>query len=143
MDDDDGGIQEEPAPPPPPPPPPPPLRRLLTATRSGGSRWVDGSEVGSSESAPWSLDGDRSLRLSVDSAASAGGASGGGGGGGPLSRASSGAFRRRFGKQPRRVDSLDVEAMSVRGAHGHSSKVNPWRNLGGDHFTVGEYLFAE
>ncbi|EAZ08892.1 hypothetical protein OsI_31156 [Oryza sativa Indica Group] len=122
MDDDDGGIQEEPAPPPPPPPPPPPLRRLLTATRSGGSRWVDGSEVGSSESAPWSLDGDRSLRLSVDSAASAGGASGGGGGGGPLSRASSGAFRRRFGKQPRRVDSLDVEAMSVRGAHGHSSK---------------------
>uniref|UniRef100_A0A0E0B2B4 Potassium transporter n=1 Tax=Oryza glumipatula TaxID=40148 RepID=A0A0E0B2B4_9ORYZ len=121
MDDDDGGIQEEPAPPPP-PPPPPPLRRLLTATRSGGSRWVDGSEVGSSESAPWSLDGDRSLRLSVDSAASAGGASGGGGGGGPLSRASSGAFRRRFGKQPRRVDSLDVEAMSVRGAHGHSSK---------------------
>lgn len=104
---------------------------------------MDGSEVGSSESAPWSLDGDRSLRLSVDSAASAGGASGGGGGGGPLSRASSGAFRRRFGKQPRRVDSLDVEAMSVRGAHGHSSKVNPWRNLGGDHFTVGEYLFAE
>uniref|UniRef100_A0A0E0ERQ1 Potassium transporter n=1 Tax=Oryza meridionalis TaxID=40149 RepID=A0A0E0ERQ1_9ORYZ len=119
MDDDDGGIQEEPAPPLP-PPPPPSLRRLLTATRSGGSRWVDGSEVGSSESAPWSLDGDRSLRLSVDSAASAGGA--GGGGGGPLSRASSGAFRRRFGKQPRRVDSLDVEAMSVRGAHGHSSK---------------------
>uniref|UniRef100_A0A0E0M0M7 Potassium transporter n=1 Tax=Oryza punctata TaxID=4537 RepID=A0A0E0M0M7_ORYPU len=127
---DDGGIQEEPPPPqphppPPPPPPPPPLRRLLTATRSGGSRWVDGSEVDSSESAPWSLEDDRSLRLSVgydDAATSASAGAGGGGGGGPLSRASSGAFRRRFGKRPKRVDSLDVEAMSVRGAHGHSNK---------------------
>ncbi|KAF0914829.1 hypothetical protein E2562_031932 [Oryza meyeriana var. granulata] len=103
---DDGGIQEE--------PPPPPTARLLTATRSGGSRWVDGSEVDSSESAPWSLEDDRSLRLSVDYEEA--------GGGGPLSRVSSGAFRRRLGKRPKRVDSLDVEAMSVRGAHGHSSK---------------------
>ncbi|KAK8459497.1 hypothetical protein SEVIR_2G153166v4 [Setaria viridis] len=36
---DDGGIQEE-----------PPTVRFLTPTRSGGSRWVDGSEVDSSES---------------------------------------------------------------------------------------------
>jgi hypothetical protein len=42
---DDGGIQEE--------------ARFLAPTRSGGSRWVDGSEVDSSESAQWSLDDGR------------------------------------------------------------------------------------
>jgi len=47
---DDGGIQEE-----------PPSARFLTPTRSGGTRWVDGSEVDSSESAPsWSLEDERS-----------------------------------------------------------------------------------
>ncbi|KAL5200985.1 hypothetical protein ABZP36_035339 [Zizania latifolia] len=106
---DDGGIQEE--------PPTAAAALPLAATRSGGSRstrWVNGSEVDSSESATWSLGDDRSVRLSVDEeAASAGG---------PLSRVSSGAFRRRLGKRPKRMDSLDVEAMSVRGAHGHSSK---------------------
>nr|BAE93348.1 potassium transporter [Phragmites australis] len=106
---DDGGIQEE-----------PPTARFLAPTRSGGSRWVDGSEVDSSESAPWSLDDERSV-----GAASAGDASATvsvGTAAGAMSRASSGAFRRRLGKRPRRVDSLDVEAMDVRGAHGHSSK---------------------
>ncbi|NP_001349002.1 Potassium transporter 23 [Zea mays] len=98
---DDGGIQEE-----------PPSTRFLTPTRSGGTRWVDGSEVDSSESTPsWSLEDERS----------AGGVSSNGGAA-AASRVSSGAFRRRFGKRPRRVDSLDVESMNVRGAHGHSSK---------------------
>lgn len=100
---DDGGIQEE-----------PPSARFLTPTRSGGSRWVDGSEVDSSESAPsWSLEDERST-VPVSSS---------GGPAAAASRVSSGAFRRRLGKRPRRVDSLDVEAMNVRGAHGHSSKV--------------------
>lgn len=98
---DDGGIQEE-----------PPSTRFLTPTRSGGSRWVDGSEVDSSESAPsWSIEDERSA-----GGVSAEGASAG------ASRVSSGTFRRRLGKRPRRVDSLDVEAMNVRGAHDHSTK---------------------
>lgn len=98
---DDGGIQEE-----------PPSTRFLTPTRSGGTRWVDGSEVDSSESTPsWSLEDERSA-----------GAVSSNGGAVAASRVSSGAFRRRFGKRPRRVDSLDVESMNVRGAHGHSSK---------------------
>ncbi|CAN6217498.1 unnamed protein product [Urochloa humidicola] len=102
---DDGGIQEE-----------PPSARFLTPTRSGGSRWVDGSEVDSSESAGWSLGDERSAgTTSGDGGAAASS-------GAPASRVSSGTFRRRLGKRPRRVDSLDVEAMNVRGAHGHSSK---------------------
>ncbi|KAG8056605.1 hypothetical protein GUJ93_ZPchr0002g24742 [Zizania palustris] len=107
---DDGGIQEE-------PPTAAVAARPLVATRSGGSRstrWVNGSEVDSSESGTRSLGDDRSVRLSVDEDASSAG--------GPLSRASSGAFRRRLGKRPKRMDSLDVESMSVSGAHGHSSK---------------------
>ncbi|KAF8648003.1 hypothetical protein HU200_065038 [Digitaria exilis] len=100
---DDGGIQEE----------PPTSARFMTPTRSGGSRWVDGSEVDSSESAGWSLGaGDERSAGAVLTEASAA----------PASRVSSGTFRRRLGKRPRRVDSLDVEAMNVRGAHGHSSK---------------------
>ncbi|KAL6655930.1 hypothetical protein ACP70R_006756 [Stipagrostis hirtigluma subsp. patula] len=115
---DDGGIQEE-----------PPSARFLTPTRSGGSRWVDGSEVDSSESAQWSLEEDRSAAAAASAegdddsvfvpvSVSAGGATSE-----ALSRrVSSGGFRRRLGKRPRRVDSLDVESMNVRGAHGHSSK---------------------
>nr|CAB3453275.1 unnamed protein product [Digitaria exilis] len=100
---DDGGIQEE----------PPTSARFLTPTRSGGSRWVDGSEVDSSESAGWSLGaGDERSAGAVSTEPSAA----------PASRVSSGTFRRRLGKRPRRVDSLDVESMNVRGAHGHSSK---------------------
>ncbi|RLM75519.1 potassium transporter 23 isoform X2 [Panicum miliaceum] len=100
---DDGGIQEE-----------PPSARFLTPTRSGGTRWVDGSEVDSSESAALSLGDERSWgTVSAEGSAAATG---------PASRVSSGTFRRRLGKRPRRVDSLDVEAMNVRGAHGHSSK---------------------
>ncbi|CAN6204339.1 unnamed protein product [Urochloa humidicola] len=102
---DDGGIQEE-----------PPSARFLTPTRSGGSRWVDGSEVDSSESAGWSLGDERSAGTTSGDGGAAASA------GAPASRVSSGTFRRRLGKKPRRVDSLDVEAMNVRGAHGHSSK---------------------
>jgi KUP system potassium uptake protein len=114
---DDGGIQEE-----------PPssaassaaAARLLRPTRSGGggARWVDGSEVDSSESTHWSLDDESSLQgLSAADKAEYGG-------GAALSRrTSSGGFRRRLGKRPKRVDSLDVEAMTVRGAHGHGNTV--------------------
>ncbi|KAK3129953.1 hypothetical protein QOZ80_6BG0487010 [Eleusine coracana subsp. coracana] len=98
---DDEGIQEE-----------QPSARLLTQTRSGGSRWVDGSEVDSSESAPWSLEDERPSAEDYSAGVSVG----------APSRVSSGGFRRRFGKRPRRVDSLDVESMNVGGAHGHSSK---------------------
>lgn len=119
---DDGGIQEE----------PPSARRLTPKRSGGGSRWVDASEVDSSESARWSLDEERSLRglstadeaeaeaeaeiefvmpSEADMAAAA------------LSRkSSSGGFRRRLGKRAKRVDSLYVEAMNVQGAHGHSDQ---------------------
>ncbi|KAL6846645.1 hypothetical protein ACP4OV_024093 [Aristida adscensionis] len=108
---DDGGIQEE---------PPPPTAGLLRPSRSGGSRWVDGSEVDSSESAPWSLDDDRA---GAGAASSEGPVSAVGE---VLSRRASSGFRRRLAKRPRRVDSLDVESMNVRGAHGHSHKEISW-----------------
>ena len=76
--------------------------RLTGRTYSGGgvgeSRWVDGSEV-DSESPPWSL-----LDENED-------------------QEGYGSLRRRLVKKPKRVDSLDVEAMEIAGAHGHRSKV--------------------
>ncbi|CAM8979993.1 unnamed protein product [Rhodiola kirilowii] len=69
------------------------------------SRWVDGSEV-DSESTQWSL---------MDEGADHG---------------RDGFLRRRLVKKPKRVDSFDVEAMEVVGAHGHHSKdVTIWRTL--------------
>lgn len=71
----------------------------------GEGRWVDGSEV-DSESPPWSL----------------------------LDEADSGqvygTMRRRLMKKPKRVDSLDVEAMEIAGDHGHRSKdLSLWQTL--------------
>uniref|UniRef100_A0A7N0TEU4 Potassium transporter n=1 Tax=Kalanchoe fedtschenkoi TaxID=63787 RepID=A0A7N0TEU4_KALFE len=69
------------------------------------SRWVDGSEV-DSESTQWSL---------MDEGADHG---------------RDGFLRRRLVKKPKRVDSFDVEAMEVAGAHGHNSKnITIWRTL--------------
>lgn len=76
--------------------------RLRGRTFSGGgvseSRWVDGSEV-DSESPPLSLFDDNEAREGY------------------------GSLRRRLVKKPKRVDSFDVEAMEIAGAHGHHSKV--------------------
>ncbi|KAK3041773.1 hypothetical protein RJ639_000289 [Escallonia herrerae] len=68
------------------------------------SRWVDGSEV-DSESPPWSVVGDSEGREGY------------------------GSVRRRLVK-PKRVDSLDVEAMEIAGSHGHHNKdASTWRIL--------------
>ncbi|XP_077237774.1 putative potassium transporter 12 [Tasmannia lanceolata] len=61
------------------------------------SRWVDGSEV-DSESPPWSLLEEEEQREEH------------------------GTLRRRLSKKPKRVDSFDVEAMSIADSHGHHSK---------------------
>lgn len=75
---------------------------------SGTSRWVDGSEVGSDETPPWSRWEGEDLK----------------------SRHGSGSTRRRIGKKPRRVDSLDVEAMEIAGFYGHHNKEpSPWYTL--------------
>lgn len=66
--------------------------------RTGSGRWVDGSEV-DSESPPWSLLDDEEIREGY------------------------GSVRRRLSKKPKRVDSFDVEAMEIVGAHGHHNKV--------------------
>ena len=66
------------------------------------SRWVDGSEV-DSESPPLSLEEGWSKMHE--------GSPGGG------------SFRRRLSKKPKRVDSLDVEAMGIASSHNHGPKV--------------------
>ncbi|EPS71975.1 hypothetical protein M569_02772, partial [Genlisea aurea] len=75
----------------------------------GGSfRWVDGSEV-DSESPPWSF---------------------GDGGYQPV--------RRRLVKKPKRVDSLDVEAMEISGSHDHHNKdASIWTTLAMSFQTLG------
>ncbi|XVE85041.1 hypothetical protein DITRI_Ditri17bG0060700 [Diplodiscus trichospermus] len=83
--------------------------RLSSRSHSGGgmgeSRWVDGSEV-DSESPPWSL-----LDENED-------------------KEGYGSLRRRLIKKPKRVDSFDVEAMEIAGAHGHHNKeLSTWRTL--------------
>lgn len=75
--------------------------RLLSRRSTGGggeSRWVDGSEV-DSESLPLALHGDEDIGEAY------------------------GSIRRRLAKKPKRVDSLDVEAMQIAGAQGHHKKV--------------------
>jgi len=69
---------------------------------SGTSRWVDGSEVDSDERPPWSRWDDEEFK----------------------SRHGSGSIRRRLVKKPKRVDSLDVEAMQIAGSYGHHNKVS-------------------
>lgn len=86
--------------------------RLRGSSGGGGgggeSRWVDGSEV-DSESPPWSLVGDDD---------------------GGRERGYGGSIRRRLVKKPKRVDSFDVEAMEISGAHSHHNKdVSTWRTL--------------
>lgn len=101
-------------------------------SRGGESRWVDGSEV-DSESPPWSLLGDEETT-------------------GGLS--SYGSVRRRLVKKPKRVDSFDVESMTVGGSYGHHSKdVRVLSTLGlafqtlgvvyGDMGTSPLYVFAD
>ncbi|KAM1300306.1 hypothetical protein EV2_011952 [Malus domestica] len=108
------------------------------AGRSGSgvgsdSRWVDGSEV-DSESPPWSLHSDNGER-------------GRGEGYG-------GSLRRRLVKKPKRVDSLDVEAMAIAGAGSHHLKDHSvWGTLAlgfqtlgvvyGDMGTSPLYVFAD
>ncbi|KAG8492895.1 hypothetical protein CXB51_010270 [Gossypium anomalum] len=83
--------------------------RLRGRTFSGGgvseSRWVDGSEV-DSESPPLSLFDDNEAKEGY------------------------GSLRRRLVKKPKRVDSFDVEAMEIAGAHGHHPKdISTWHTL--------------
>lgn len=74
--------------------------KLLGSAGSGSARWVDGSEV-DSESPPWSL---------LDENEHEG-------------REGYGSLRRRLVKKAKRVDSFDVEAMSIAGVQNHHSKV--------------------
>ncbi|GAB2248245.1 hypothetical protein Droror1_Dr00008127 [Drosera rotundifolia] len=70
-----------------------------SSVRLGGeSRWVDGTEVDSESEQP-QVDEDKHDR-----------------------RSSSGSLRRRLVKKPKRVDSLDVEAMEIAQSHGHHTK---------------------
>uniref|UniRef100_A0A803PEG0 Potassium transporter n=1 Tax=Cannabis sativa TaxID=3483 RepID=A0A803PEG0_CANSA len=96
---------------------------------SSSVRWVDGSEV-DSESPPWSL---------VD---------------GNEGREGFGTLRRRLAKKPKRVDSFDVEAMEISGAHGHHAKeISTWQTVAlafqtlgvvyGDMGTSPLYVFAD
>ncbi|KAK8936900.1 Potassium transporter 23 [Platanthera zijinensis] len=74
------------------------------------SRWVDGSELGS-ESPPPSLEGEeRSAGL--------------------VGFQEETSLRRRLWKKPRRVDSLDVDAMVIAGLHGHRNKdLSTWSTI--------------
>ncbi|KAM0941814.1 putative potassium transporter [Dioscorea sansibarensis] len=97
------------------------------------SRWVDGSEV-DSESPPLSLEEGWSKMHE--------GSPGGG------------SFRRRLSKKPKRVDSLDVEAMGIASSHNHGPKDLPlwsvfamaFQTLGvvyGDMGTSPLYVFSD
>lgn len=97
--------------------------------RKSSSRWVDGSEVDSSESI-----------FGYDSES--------------REREGYGSVRRRLVKKPKRVDSFDVEAMEIAGAHGHQNKeMSTWRTLGlafqtlgvvyGDMGTSPLYVFSD
>ncbi|PON98911.1 Potassium transporter [Trema orientale] len=107
--------------------------RLLGRSGSFGggseSRWVDGSEV-DSESPPWSLADENDGKEGY------------------------GALRRRLVKKPKRVDSFDVEALEISGAHDHHSKdMSTWQTLAlafqtlgvvyGDLGTSPLYVFAD
>ncbi|GLU21589.1 hypothetical protein SLE2022_377210 [Rubroshorea leprosula] len=106
--------------------------RLARRSYSGGgeSRWVDGGEVDSDSPPHWSSTGDYD------------------------SRGEYGSLRRRLVKKPKRVDSFDVEAMEIAGAHGHHSKdLSTWATLAlafqtlgvvyGDLGTSPLYVFAD
>ncbi|KAF3431299.1 hypothetical protein FNV43_RR26030 [Rhamnella rubrinervis] len=110
------------------------VKLLGSSTGSGGGgggeyKWVDGSEV-DSESPPWSVLDEHEGKEGY------------------------GSLRRRLVKKPKRVDSFDVEAMSIAGAHKHHSKdVSTWQTLAiafqtlgvvyGDMGTSPLYVFAD
>ena len=78
------------------------VRLLGRSSSSGGSsesRWVDGSEVDWDEAPPWSKHHENDGREGYAT------------------------LRRRLVKKPKRVDSFDVEAMEIAGAHGQHAKV--------------------
>ncbi|XP_060183953.1 putative potassium transporter 12 [Lycium barbarum] len=75
------------------------LKRCTTGGSGGSTRWVDGSEVDSSEAPPWSLFGDEEIV-----------------------REGYGSVRRRLVKKPKRIDSFDVEAMQISLAHANHHK---------------------
>lgn len=84
--------------------------RWVGSGGSGTSRWVDGSEVGSDETPPWSRLEEKDFRNRYSSG--------------------SGSFKRRLVKKPKRVDSLDVEAMEIAGSHAHHDKeLSTWHTL--------------
>uniref|UniRef100_A0A803LJ60 Potassium transporter n=1 Tax=Chenopodium quinoa TaxID=63459 RepID=A0A803LJ60_CHEQI len=77
---------------------------------SGTSRWVDGSEMSSEEMPNWSKMDENEFRNRYSS--------------------SSGSFKRRLVKRPKRVNSLDVEAMQIADAHAHHNKeLSTWHTL--------------
>ncbi|GLU03072.1 hypothetical protein SLE2022_202900 [Rubroshorea leprosula] len=81
--------------------------KLASRSYSGGGelRWVDGSEVDSDSPAWWPIADDDS-------------------------KGEYGSLRSRLVKKPKRVDSFDVEAMQIAGAHGHHSKeFSTWSTL--------------
>ncbi|KAL8111865.1 hypothetical protein AgCh_019538 [Apium graveolens] len=82
--------------------------RLAGSSVGGGEfRWVDGSEV-DSESPPWSLDEDVSVHKEDYGS----------------------SIRRRLIKKPKRLDSLDVEAMEIANSYDHHNKDDStWRTL--------------
>ncbi|XP_072977673.1 potassium transporter 23 [Typha angustifolia] len=88
------------------------IEEVSTRLTWSESRWVDGSEV-DSESPAWSLEDEKNV-----------------GGTGFDGFGEKGSVRRRLSKRPKRVDSLDVEAMSVRGSHKHGAKeLSIWSTL--------------
>ncbi|XP_056165441.1 putative potassium transporter 12 isoform X2 [Syzygium oleosum] len=102
-----------------------------SASGGDGSRWVDGNEV-DSESASWGWLGENESRDGQGH----------------------GTMRRRLVKKPKRVDSFDVEAMEIAGAHGHHPKdPSVWQTLAlafqtlgvvyGDMGTSPLYVFAD
>ncbi|KAL9240931.1 hypothetical protein vseg_015096 [Gypsophila vaccaria] len=84
--------------------------RYVGSGGSGTSRWVNGSEVDSEETPSWPRMEEEEFRNRFGSG--------------------SGSVRRRLVKKPRRVDSFDVEAMEIVGAHGHHDKEpSTWQTL--------------
>ncbi|XP_062110266.1 putative potassium transporter 12 [Humulus lupulus] len=107
------------------------LSRRPSVSSGGGSesRWVDGSEV-DSESPPWSRVDENEGQQGF------------------------GTLRSRLAKKPKRVDSFDVEAMEISGAHGHHAKdISTWQTVAlafqtlgvvyGDMGTSPLYVFAD
>ncbi|XP_057541752.1 putative potassium transporter 12 isoform X2 [Amaranthus tricolor] len=79
---------------------------------SGPSKWVDGSEVSSEEIPFWSKAEEDEFRNRYGSSSG------------------SSHIKRRLVKKPKRVDSFDVEAMEIAGAHHHHTKeLSTWRTL--------------